>query len=58
MLHLTDLTTIESEAMKIKDENIVLKVKVQMLRNEVEELTLLMKVIFGMMIKKFCITRD
>ncbi len=39
VLHLTDLTTIESEAMKIKDENILLKAKVQMLRNEVEELT-------------------
>ena len=40
LLHSNDLTTLQSEAKKMKDENMILKAKVQMLKNEVEELTL------------------
>ena len=40
LLHSNDLTTLQSEAKKMNNENMILKAKVQMLKNEVEELTL------------------
>lgn len=57
VLHSKDITTLESEAKKIKDENMILKAEVQTMRDEVEQLTL-NEIFSGMMIKRYCTILD